>query len=111
MHSCNTLFANLIPYAERLRLEPQDVVGMATSMAHRTGFMYGLLMPIRLRDKRGNLCRLGEIGEIHVRAHSNFSGYGLGQDSEVRPAPDTVRRRRLGLMQRRTALQVDAGCR
>jgi cyclohexanecarboxylate-CoA ligase len=48
MHTANTLFSNLRPYAERLRLGRNDVVLMASPMAHQTGFMYGLLMPVML---------------------------------------------------------------
>jgi cyclohexanecarboxylate-CoA ligase len=48
MHSANTLMANIIPYAERLRLSRDDVILMASPMAHQTGFMYGLMMPIML---------------------------------------------------------------
>ena len=51
MHTSNTLFANIIPYAQRLGLNAQDVVLMASPMAHQTGFMYGLLMPIQLQAK------------------------------------------------------------
>jgi cyclohexanecarboxylate-CoA ligase len=49
MHSANTLMANIVPYAERLALTHDDVVLMASPMAHQTGFMYGLMMPIMLR--------------------------------------------------------------
>ena len=49
MHSANTLMANIIPYAERLHLDADDVVLMASPMAHQTGFMYGLIMPILLQ--------------------------------------------------------------
>ena len=49
MHSANTVMANIVPYAERLRLGAQDTVLMASPMAHQTGFMYGLLMPVMLR--------------------------------------------------------------
>ena len=48
MHSANTVMANIVPYAERLHLK-DDVVLMASPMAHQTGFMYGLMMPIMLR--------------------------------------------------------------
>ena len=48
MHTSHTLFSNIEPYAERLRLGKQDVVLMASPMAHQTGFMYGLMMPIFL---------------------------------------------------------------
>jgi cyclohexanecarboxylate-CoA ligase len=49
LHSANTLMANIVAYAERLNLGSRDVVLMASPMAHQTGFMYGLMMPIMLR--------------------------------------------------------------
>ena len=49
MHTANTLRANIVPYAERLHLDADEVVLMASPMAHQTGFMYGLMMPIMLR--------------------------------------------------------------
>ncbi len=48
MHSSNTLYSNIVPYAERLHLDSDDVVLMASPMAHQTGFMYGLMMPVIL---------------------------------------------------------------
>ncbi len=51
MHSANTLLANIRPYAERLALGERDVVLMASPMAHQTGFMYGLMMPVMLRAR------------------------------------------------------------
>ncbi|MDR3468619.1 MAG: cyclohexanecarboxylate-CoA ligase [Xanthobacteraceae bacterium] len=48
MHSSNTLMANISAYADRLRLSGDDIVLMASPMAHQTGFMYGLMMPIML---------------------------------------------------------------
>ncbi|MDR2328163.1 MAG: cyclohexanecarboxylate-CoA ligase [Comamonas sp.] len=48
MHSSNTLMANIHAYAERLALAGDDVVLMASPMAHQTGFMYGLMMPVML---------------------------------------------------------------
>lgn len=48
MHSANTLMSNIVPYAARLRLSADDVVLMASPMAHQTGFMYGLMMPVML---------------------------------------------------------------
>jgi cyclohexanecarboxylate-CoA ligase len=50
MHTANTVMANIIPYAERLHLDANDVVLMASPMAHQTGFMYGLMMPIMLKS-------------------------------------------------------------
>ena len=49
MHTANTTLANIIPYAQRLRLGEGDVVLMASPMTHQTGFMYGLMMPIMLK--------------------------------------------------------------
>lgn len=49
MHTANTTLANIIPYAQRLRLGANDVILMASPMAHQTGFMYGLMMPILLQ--------------------------------------------------------------
>ncbi len=49
MHSANTLMANIVPYAQRLNLGADDVVLMGSPMAHQTGFMYGLAMPIMLK--------------------------------------------------------------
>jgi len=51
MHTANTLFSNIVPYAERLGLSDRDVVLMASPMAHQTGFMYGLMLPIYLGAK------------------------------------------------------------
>lgn len=48
MHSSNTLMANIHAYAERLALGRDEVVLMASPMAHQTGFMYGLMMPVML---------------------------------------------------------------
>lgn len=51
MHTANTLYANIVPYAKRLHLNQDDVILMASPMAHQTGFMYGLIMPIELNAK------------------------------------------------------------
>ena len=48
MHTANTVSANIWAYADRLHLDANDVVLMASPMAHQTGFMYGLMMPIML---------------------------------------------------------------
>ncbi|ULX51850.1 cyclohexanecarboxylate-CoA ligase [Cupriavidus taiwanensis] len=48
MHTANTLFSNIVAYAGRLHLTGDDVVLMASPMAHQTGFMYGLMMPVML---------------------------------------------------------------
>lgn len=46
MHTSNTLLSNILICAERLGLGADDVMFMASPMAHQTGFMYGLLMPV-----------------------------------------------------------------
>lgn len=51
MHTANTLYSNIVPYAQRLHLTEDDVILMASPMAHQTGFMYGLIMPIELKAK------------------------------------------------------------
>jgi len=51
MHTSNTMYSNLIAYSERLGLTGDDVIAMASPMAHQTGFMYGLLMPICLKAR------------------------------------------------------------
>jgi cyclohexanecarboxylate-CoA ligase len=51
MHSANTAMSNIVPYAERMRLSSEDVVLMASPMAHQTGFLYGLMMPIMLQAR------------------------------------------------------------
>jgi cyclohexanecarboxylate-CoA ligase len=48
MHTSNTLFSNLTPYIGRLGLSGSDVVLMASPLAHQTGFMYGVMMPVAL---------------------------------------------------------------
>jgi cyclohexanecarboxylate-CoA ligase len=49
MHTANTTLSNILPYAQRVHLGADDVVLMASPMAHQTGFMYGLMMPIVLK--------------------------------------------------------------
>ena len=51
MHTANTMYSNLVAYAGRLRLGADDIVLMASPMAHQTGFMYGLLMPVQLQAR------------------------------------------------------------
>ena len=48
MHCSNTLLSNLDPYIRRLGLGDRDVVLMASPLAHQTGFLYGVMMPILL---------------------------------------------------------------
>jgi cyclohexanecarboxylate-CoA ligase len=48
MHTSNTLMATADAFAERLGLGRDDVVLMASPMAHQTGFLYGMMMPLVL---------------------------------------------------------------
>lgn len=48
MHTSNTLFANILPLAERLHLNPEDSIFCPTPNAHQLGYLYGVLMPIVL---------------------------------------------------------------
>ena len=45
MHSSNTLYANVVPFAQRLKITAKDVVVCPTPLAHQLGYLYGLLMP------------------------------------------------------------------
>ena len=49
MHSSNTLLANVLPYIERLGLTGSDAVFMGSPLAHQTGFLYGMWLPIVLQ--------------------------------------------------------------
>ncbi|HEY8857163.1 MAG TPA: AMP-binding protein, partial [Rugosibacter sp.] len=49
MHTANTTMSNIIPYAERMCLDATDVILAASPMAHQTGFLYGMMMPIMLQ--------------------------------------------------------------
>jgi cyclohexanecarboxylate-CoA ligase len=51
MHTSNTLFSAFIPMVERFALGPSDAVLMASPIAHQTGFLYGMMMPIHLGCK------------------------------------------------------------
>jgi len=51
MHTSNTLIAGIAPYVARFGLGADDVMLMASPMAHLTGFMYGLMMPLFMGGK------------------------------------------------------------
>ncbi len=48
MHTSNTLFSNLEPYARRLQLGAGEVVLAASPLAHQIGFAYGMMLPLYL---------------------------------------------------------------
>jgi len=45
MHSSNTLYANVVPFAQRLKITDKDVILCPTPLAHQLGYLFGLLMP------------------------------------------------------------------
>jgi len=49
MHTANTTMSNIIPYADRMHMGATDVILAASPMAHQTGFLYGMMMPIMLQ--------------------------------------------------------------
>ena len=51
MHTANTLFANVLPFAERLGLTTDDAIFCPTPIAHQLGYLYGVLMPVILGAK------------------------------------------------------------
>jgi len=51
MHTANTLFANILPFAERLGLGADDVMFCPSPVAHQLGYLYGVLMPVILGAK------------------------------------------------------------
>ena len=46
MHTHNTLYAGMRSIPDALALDADDVVLMASTMAHQTGYLYGALMPL-----------------------------------------------------------------
>lgn len=49
MHTSNTLWGDVRPRVARLKLDESDVAFMASPLAHQTGFLVGILMPIFLK--------------------------------------------------------------
>ncbi|HJM50442.1 MAG TPA: AMP-binding protein [Alphaproteobacteria bacterium] len=49
LHTANTLHGGVELYVKRLGLGSDDVVLMASPVAHQTGFLYGLVMPIMMQ--------------------------------------------------------------
>lgn len=48
MHTANTVLANLLPFSSRMQMSDEDVILMASPMAHQVGFLYGMLLPVVL---------------------------------------------------------------
>ncbi len=75
MHTSNTLFSNIVPYARRLGLDQRDVILMASPLAHQTGFMYGMMLPIYLGCKTvlQDIWRADLAGEIVHREAVSYT--------------------------------------
>lgn len=53
MHSHNTLVAANAPLPERLGVSKDDVIHMASTFAHLTGFLYGVRLPVQVGGATG----------------------------------------------------------
>lgn len=51
MHTANTQFANLKALAPNIGLSRNDTLLMSSPLAHQTGFLYGIMMPLYLGIK------------------------------------------------------------
>lgn len=51
MHTANTQFANLKSLAPNIGLSRNDTLLMSSPLAHQTGFLYGIMMPLYLGIK------------------------------------------------------------
>jgi len=46
MHTANTILAIILPLLDRLRFTDRDVVLMASTIGHQTGYLYGMATPL-----------------------------------------------------------------
>ena len=51
MHTSNTIIGNIIQIIRQVGLTPDDVILMASPLAHNTGFLYGVAMAMMLHTK------------------------------------------------------------
>ena len=63
MHTANTIFANVIPFAERLQLAADDVGFMPSPLAHQLGCLFGILIPLLLGERA---CAFVQTRESHT---------------------------------------------
>lgn len=64
MHTPNTLLSVVYPFIDRLGLGRDDVTHMASPLAHQSGFLYGMVMPVML----GATAVLQDVFEPHAMA-------------------------------------------
>lgn len=48
MHTHNTLVAGSVPWPDKLGMDQQSVIHMASTFAHLTGYLYGVSLPLQL---------------------------------------------------------------
>ncbi|MEW5703963.1 MAG: AMP-binding protein [Pseudomonadota bacterium] len=77
MHTANTLVASVKTYAEGLELTADDVILMASPLAHLTGFLYGLMMPAYLQAK-GVLQDIWNAEECAKRIEREGATFSMG---------------------------------
>lgn len=51
MHTANTLLSSALRFAGALGLTARDVIYMGSPLAHQTGFLYGMVVPLMLGTK------------------------------------------------------------
>jgi cyclohexanecarboxylate-CoA ligase len=51
LHTANTMFANVVPFAARMGLNQSDVGFSPTPIAHQLGYLFGVLTPLMLGGK------------------------------------------------------------
>ena len=81
MHTHNTLMAANAPLPDRLGVGPDDVIHMASTFAHLTGFLYGVRLPVQVGGATAvyqdvwNAERVHDAGRgapdhLHLRGHA-----------------------------------------
>ncbi len=107
MHTSNTLLSGLPLFARRLGLGTDDVVLMASPLAHQTGFMYGMMLAIMLGAK----CVLQDIWNAEVAArliHDEGATYTMASTPFLADLTEEARRRRFDFASLRVFLSAGA---
>ena len=80
MHTHNTLLAALRPIPERMGIDENSVIHMASTFAHLTGFLYGVSLPI----VNGQTCIVQDIWNAEEFV-SLVEQYGINYTSGATP--------------------------
>lgn len=87
MHTYNTVITSALYWLEHLKLTTNDVILMASTIAHQTGFLYGVLLPI-LYKGRGvyqdiwdpkEFIKLKGKSYLYSSGYSFFARYDTGE--------------------------------